>query len=427
MLHAGREPARPPPTAARRGRSRPPTRRAGSASRVTATELPGQQPLRLGPLRRVLQADTQRAGADRRLELSGVPSAMTLPWSMTAMRVGQLVGLLEVLRGQQDGRSLGDEAPGRCPIPGCGCGGRARSSARRGTCSSGRHHDAGGDVEPAAHASREVLDQLGRRVAEAERLEQLGGAVVRGPTAQAQQPAEQHEVLPAGEVLVHRRQLAGEADDGPDRIGLLDHVVAQHPCTAGVGADEGGQDADGGGLAGAVGAEDAVHRCRGGTARSTPSTANVSPNALTRPSASMARELTSTSSSSSLSYRYRRDQRRRLIGCIALIFRRPRRLIGRERRGGRLVNAGVGAMVVLVDDDDEVVIGRCGGRARRPVARRRPWPGWPSRRGGMGCSIRSREACPDLRRLLAFLGLDEAAGAYSSRRGGRPKAANSSG
>ena len=46
--------------------------------------------------------------------------------------VGELVGLLEVLGGEQHRRAVVDEARGRCSRSRCGCAGPARSSARRG-------------------------------------------------------------------------------------------------------------------------------------------------------------------------------------------------------------------------------------------------------------------------------------------------------
>ena len=79
--------------------------------------------------------------------------------------------------------------------------------------SSRRDDDARRDVEPAAHAAGVVLDQLAGRLGEAERLEQL---VARAPSPpappEAEQPPEQDQVLAAGQVLVDRGELAGQAD-----------------------------------------------------------------------------------------------------------------------------------------------------------------------------------------------------------------------
>ena len=45
---------------------------------------------------------------------------------------------------------------------------------------------------------------------------------------EAEQAAEQDQVLAAREVLVDGRHLAGEADEAADRVGLLDDVVPEH-------------------------------------------------------------------------------------------------------------------------------------------------------------------------------------------------------
>ena len=66
------------------------------------------------------------------------------------------------------------------------------------------------------------------------------------------------EQLSAGHQRVDRRLLEGHPDRAADIVGLADHVVAGYERRAGGGAEEGGEDADQGGLAGAVGAEEAV-------------------------------------------------------------------------------------------------------------------------------------------------------------------------
>ena len=77
---------------------------------------------------------------------------------------------------------------------------------------------------------------------------------------------------------------------------------------------------------------------------------------------------------------------------------------------------GVGAMVVLVRDDVEVVIGRVvAPRADLGLVDTVANLGLAARR--LGGSIRLRGACPDLCRLLIFLGLDEGAGLVLEPRG----------
>jgi hypothetical protein len=80
----------------------------------------------------------------------------------------------------------------------------------------------------------------------------------RAAARESQEAAEQDQVLPAGELLVDRRELAGEADQLPDRVGLRHDVVPEDRRAPGVGGDQGGEHPDRGGLARAVGAEHAV-------------------------------------------------------------------------------------------------------------------------------------------------------------------------
>ena len=68
--------------------------------------------------------------------------------------------------------------------------------------------------------------------------------------------ADHLQVLPTGQVLVDRRVLAGQSDQRPHQRRLLQHVVPEHPGRTTVGPEDGGQDPHGGGLAGAVGAEE---------------------------------------------------------------------------------------------------------------------------------------------------------------------------
>ena len=123
--------------------------------------------------------------------------------------------------------------------------------------------DARGDVEPAPHAAGVVLDLAAGGVGDAERVEQLVGAVLRRPARVAEQPRHQDQVLAAGEVLVDGGELPGEADEAAHRVGLGDDVVPEHARAAAVGDQQRGEHLDRGGLAGAVGAEHAVDGAAG--------------------------------------------------------------------------------------------------------------------------------------------------------------------
>src|SRR5207302_1224468 len=102
--------------------------------------------------------------------------------------VGQGVGLVEVLGGEQDGGAVGHEVADHVPhllaAGGVEAGGRLVEEQHRRP-----GDDAGGEVEPAPHAAGVHLDGSAGGVGEAEVVEQLGGP---GPG------------LPAGEL----RQLA---------------------------------------------------------------------------------------------------------------------------------------------------------------------------------------------------------------------------
>src|SRR6266542_2970849 len=95
--------------------------------------------------------------------------------------------------------------------------------------------------------------------AQLEAVEDLDGPSPRLRRGQVVQPADHLDVLQAGEVLVHRRGLTGQADDVAERLGVADDVEPGHLRLAVVGREERGQDPNGGGLAGAVRPEEPEH------------------------------------------------------------------------------------------------------------------------------------------------------------------------
>src|SRR5581483_3459028 len=118
-------------------------------------------------------------------------------------------------------------------------------------------HEGGGEVEPAAHAPRVGASETVTGVGEAEALEQLVGPGHRPGTAEVGEPPDQAQVLAAGEVAVDRGVLAGEPDPGADGVGPAGDVDAEDRGRAAVRPEDRREDAHGGGLAGAVGAEHA--------------------------------------------------------------------------------------------------------------------------------------------------------------------------
>ena len=169
---------------------------AGSGSRWTAPSSLREHALGLGPLLGIEQPHVQGAGADRGLELAGRALGDHLAVVDHGDPVGELVGLVEVLRAEQDRGPLGDQRADDVPD----LVARARVEPGRRLVEEHqlrRDDDARGDVEPPPHAAGVVLDQPAGRLGEAERLEQLRRARLgRGPL-QAQQPAEQDQVLAA--------------------------------------------------------------------------------------------------------------------------------------------------------------------------------------------------------------------------------------
>ena len=126
-------------------------------------------------------------------------------------------------------------------------------------------HERGGQVEPAAHAAGVGPRRAVGGVGEPEPLEQLVGPRPASRSArEVGEAADQPQVLAAGEVLVDGRVLPGQADARAHaRSAVAHHVEAQHRGLARVGLEDGREDAHGGGLAGAVGPEQAEHGAGG--------------------------------------------------------------------------------------------------------------------------------------------------------------------
>ncbi len=116
-------------------------------------------------------------------------------------------------------------------------------------------HQGGGDVEPTAGTARVALHRPVGNLGESEAVQQPVDAVGEFATGHMGQPPDEPEVLPAGQVVVDRGVLAGEADPVADLRGLAHGVEAEHLGPSGVRRAVGGQDAHGGRLARAVAAE----------------------------------------------------------------------------------------------------------------------------------------------------------------------------
>ena len=205
----------------------------------------------------------QRHGDHRRpqvgLELCRRPLGDDAPVVDHHDVAGQSVGLFEVLRRQQDRGALADQVLDGHPEGLAALGVQAR---RRLVEEQDRRigHQCGGQVQASAHAAGIGLEHAVAGTGQAEVLEQLVGPARRHLAAQVGEAPHHVDVLPAGQVLVHRGVLPGEPDGAADRVGLGDHVVAEHRGAPGVGAEDGGEDAHDGGLARTVRAEQTEHR-----------------------------------------------------------------------------------------------------------------------------------------------------------------------
>ena len=233
-------------------------RAAGSdSSGDVAAERRGEHTPGFVALADVAHPHVQGAGADRRLEVAARALGDDAAVVDDGEALGELVGLVEVLRRQQHGGALADEhahdVPDLVAAAWVESGRRLVEEQQV-----GGHDDAGRDVEAPAHAAGVVAHELVGGVGEAERGEQLVGARRRATRAEAEQAPEQLQVLAAVELLVDRGELAGEAHPPAHRGGFAHDVVAEHPGGSAVGVQQRGEHADRRRLAGAVRAEHAV-------------------------------------------------------------------------------------------------------------------------------------------------------------------------
>jgi hypothetical protein len=112
-----------------------------------------------------------------------------------------------------------------------------------------------GEVEAALHTAGVGGGGLLRGLGEVEALQQFGGDPAPLLLGQVVQVRHEEHVLLAGDQAVDGGELPGDADRGAHGLRVGGQVVTADPQVAGVGGDEGGEDLDGGGLAGAVRAE----------------------------------------------------------------------------------------------------------------------------------------------------------------------------
>ena len=156
---------------------------------------------------RVVHHDLDPIAADLRLQL--VRGALGDHPSGVDHRdpVGQLVRLFEVLGGEQHGGAVPDE--GAYGVPELVAAARVEAGGRLVQEEHLRRHDqAGGEVEPAAHAAGVLARRLAGRVGEPELLQQLVRPSPGDAWAEVVEPAEQGQVLSPAEQSRRPRRTA---------------------------------------------------------------------------------------------------------------------------------------------------------------------------------------------------------------------------
>ena len=193
--------------------------------------------LRLG----VGEVDLDAAAGDSLLELlraalGDQPSAVE-----DGDPVGELVGLIEVLRGEEHGRAVVGQAlhdlPHRATTARIKAGGRLveKDDLRR---ADQRHRQ----VQTATHPTRVRHRDPVRGIGQLELLEQLVNALSRGRAREVVQIGHQREVLSTRQQPIDGRELTGHTNRVADRVGLAPDVVPGDADRAVICLDEGGED-----------------------------------------------------------------------------------------------------------------------------------------------------------------------------------------
>lgn len=195
--------------------------------------------------------------AGRRLELRRAAGREVAAAGDHVDVLAELLDLGQVVRGEQHAPALGGERGDHpAQVPGDRRvqpeGGLVQQQVRRVV------DEAAGDREPLRHAARVPLHRGVGGVGEADELQQFADPGAQDGVGDVVEVAEVAEVLGAGELAVDHPLAAGDqVDPAAGVAGVLDHVEAVQGDGAGGGMEQGGEDLDGGGLAGAVEAEQA--------------------------------------------------------------------------------------------------------------------------------------------------------------------------
>jgi hypothetical protein len=162
--------------------------------------------------------------------------------------VGEVVGLLEVLRREQDRLALIDQLtdhrPEVHPAPRVEPGGRLVEEQHVGASD-----EAGCHVEPTTHPARVCLGLSVGGVGQAEPFQDLDGAPSGFPGREVVQPSHHLDVLETGQVLVDGRRLSGQPETAAEDLCVPNHVKPYDLGPAAVRQQQGRKDPDRSGLA----------------------------------------------------------------------------------------------------------------------------------------------------------------------------------
>lgn len=176
--------------------------------------------------------------------------------------VREAVRLLQVLRGEQERRAARHQVlnhvPQRHPVAGVQAGRRLVHEHHRGP-----HHQCRRQVQAAAHTAGVRLRGAVGGLREVELLQQLPRPGLRRLSAHLVELPDHLEVLPAGQILVHRRELARQAYLAAYLVRVPQHVDPGHDRLAAVRLQQRRQHAHRRGLARAVRTQQPQHRALG--------------------------------------------------------------------------------------------------------------------------------------------------------------------
>src|SRR5262249_6593213 len=106
-----------------------------------------------------------------------------------------------------------------------------------------------------AHAAGEGLDIFIRAIVQLHARQQFADARIELSALQAVQMALMHQIFVSGELLIEAGRLEDDTDAPPNLLRLRGDIETEDANGAALGADQGRENAKGGGLAAAVGAE----------------------------------------------------------------------------------------------------------------------------------------------------------------------------